>query len=620
MLEFQISGILSAMTLTLRGGDTYSLAARKRTTRSPAFGATALAGAAPLLHDSVMAAGTKSGSFRTALGRRDFRLVLSGLAVSAVGDWMYGVALLAYIFEQTRSATWVAAAAILRLVPYLVLGTIGGLVADRFERRAVMLVCDVVRAVLMFALALLAAMDGPVLLAIVIVLFSASTATPYFPAVAAMTPALVPEDDLAAANSLMSVIDNIALALGPMIGGFLLIAGEPSLAFAFNALTFVASALCVLGVHTRSRGGEENEEGGLRARLVAGFAAIKGSADVAMMLAVLAASAMLYGQESVLLLYVSKDLLGTGADGIAFLFAAIGVGGLLGAWVSNRLAKDPRLGRTLIVSMLLSGAALVGVAFVSVPIASYAFLTLDGAGAVILDVLAVTLLQRVVPGSVMARVFGILIMIAVGGTLVGSAVAPITFSVLGLRPALLIAGGLMPLLALVGLPRFRALNKRSQEAAAKTEQVVELLGRLAIFEGASVASLEALARAATRERAQPGEAVVTEGEPAADFYVVESGELEVASSGERSGPARTVNRLRPGDYFGEIGLLEKIPRTATVRAATACELLRIGGDDFLAAVTAGSGVSRALRGTVLGRLARTHPSYRPQTMSAEGAT
>ncbi|HEX2236409.1 MAG TPA: MFS transporter [Actinomycetota bacterium] len=569
-------------------------------------------------HDASMAELAKGGSFRTALSRRDFRLVLGGLAISAVGDWMYGVALLAYIYDQTRSATWVAAAAILRLVPYLVLGTLGGVIADRFERRAVMLVCDAVRALLMFALALLAAADGPVLLAIVIVLFSASTATPYFPAVAAMTPALVPEDDLVAANSLMSVIDNIALALGPMIGGFLLIAGEAALAFAFNGVTFVASALCVVGVRTRSRGDEESE-GGLRDRLVAGFAAIRDSADVAMMLAVLAASAMLYGQESVLLLYVSKDLLGTGSDGIAFLFAAIGVGGLLGAGVSNRLAKDPKLGRTLIVSMLLSGAALVGVAFVSVPIASYAFVALDGAGAVILDVLAVTLLQRVVASHVMARVFGILIMIGVGGTLIGSAVAPVTLNLFGLRPALLIAGGLMPVLALVGLPRFRALNERSARAAAELARSVELLGRLPIFEGATVASLEGIARAAKTRRAEAGEAVVTQGEPADDFYVVQSGELEVVSSGEASGPQRTVNRLGAGDHFGEIGLLEGIPRTATVQAISECELLAIGGDDFLDAVNGAAGLSGALRAGMVTRLARTHPSYRPRTATVEGA-
>lgn len=570
-------------------------------------------------HDSAMAEATKRGSFRAALGGRDYRLVLGGLAISAVGDWMYGVALLAYIHERTGSSGWVAAAAALRLVPYLVLGTLGGVLADRYERRAVMLWCDAVRAVLMFALAAVAILEGPVVLAIVIVMLSASTATPYFPAVAAITPTLVPEDDLAAANSLMSVIDNIALALGPMIGGLLLLAGEASLTFVFNGVTFVVSALCVLAVKARSRGGEASEGTGLVARVAAGFAAIRGSPDVAMMLAVLTASAMLYGQESVLLLYVSKDLLGTGAEGLGFLFAAIGVGGLIGAGVSNRLARDAQLGRTLILSMLLSGAALVGVALVETPLISYAFVALDGAGAIILDVLAMTLLQRTIASSVMARVFGILMMVAIGGTLIGSLIAPVTLGIFGLRPALLIAGGVMPLLALIGLPRLRALNQRSRAAAAQLRPAVELLGRLGIFEGASVASLEAIARSAAPERVEPGAEVVREGEPAEDFYVVKSGSLDVVSGGEHGTAARAVNRLEAGDYFGEIGLLEGIPRTATVQAVTECDLLRIGGDDFLEAVTGGAGLSGALRGSMVSRLARTHPSYRPKSASAEGA-
>jgi CRP-like cAMP-binding protein len=104
--------------------------------------------------------------------------------------------------------------------------------------------------------------------------------------------------------------------------------------------------------------------------------------------------------------------------------------------------------------------------------------------------------------------------------------------------------------------------------------------------------------------------VVTEGEQADAFYVVRSGSLAVLSAGERGGEPARVNTLGPGDYFGEIGLLERIPRTATVRAESDAAVWRLAGDDFLGILNQVPSTSGTLLDGVVGRLARTHPSHR----------
>jgi predicted MFS family arabinose efflux permease len=176
--------------------------------------------------------------------------------------------------------------------------------ADHYERRAVMIASDLVRAATMFALAL-AAMSGSVGIALATLGLSVIAVTPYPPALSAMIPSLVPEDDLAAANSAMSVIENVALALGPALGGVLLLVGSLATAFMLNGVTFLNPALLLLLVRARSKASEESRDESFISRLTAGFKAIAHSADVAMLMAAIFAATILYGLESVLLVVVS---------------------------------------------------------------------------------------------------------------------------------------------------------------------------------------------------------------------------------------------------------------------------------------------------------------------------
>src|SRR4051812_50223279 len=97
---------------------------------------------------------------RAALRSRPFRRLLTALAVSQAGDWLYNVALLAFVYERTDSPAWVAATTAVRVVPVVLLGPLGGVLADRYDRRRVMVGSDTVRALCMLGLAR-GALAGP---------------------------------------------------------------------------------------------------------------------------------------------------------------------------------------------------------------------------------------------------------------------------------------------------------------------------------------------------------------------------------------------------------------------------------------------------------------------------
>ena len=189
-----------------------------------------------------------SGTIRSALRYPDFRWLLSALAVSQIGDWLYNLALVVLVYDRTHSALWAGVTTAARVVPVVVLGPLGGVLADRFDRRRIMIMCDLARMGLMVLLAAVAAFQLPIVLAPVIAAAATAAAAPYIPCVAAVTPHVVEDADLPGANAARSAVTGAGIVLGPALGGVLLLLGSPASAFALNALTFGLSALAVLAI------------------------------------------------------------------------------------------------------------------------------------------------------------------------------------------------------------------------------------------------------------------------------------------------------------------------------------------------------------------------------------
>ena len=555
---------------------------------------------------------------RVALAPGDFRRLAVALTVSQAGDWLYNVGLLVYIFERTHSPTWVAAGTIVRLLPIVLLAPLGGALADRYDRRKVMISSDLARAASMFALAVVASTSVTPALALALAFLSTLAGTPYRPAVAKTTPAVVPEKDLASANAAISAIANIAIIVGPAIGGLLLAVGPPSVGFAVNGVSFILGAAVVARI--ASLGQEKSpavSSGGMKAQLVEGGRALGASGAIFIIAFVLAAE-FVYGEMTVLLVLASERKLGTGAEGYGYLLAALGLGGVLIVGITGRLADRPRPGPPLAIGVIAACVPLSAIAFVAYPLLAFAIMVVAGGGAIITDVLSVTLLQRALSQDVLGRVFGIYDSLDVGSILAGALVAPILVSLFGLDTALIIAGAVVPVLPLLGLPAIRRLEGVAARRQAELAPTVDVLSRSGIFEDAPRASLELLAGRATTLDVAPGTVVIKQGEPALHLFVVISGHLDVEFAADPGVEPVTVNTLTDGDYFGEIGLLRHIPRTATVRAVTACKLLRIDGEDFLEVINQAPSMSGTLVRGISGRLARTHPSDQASTESGGG--
>ncbi|WP_369251692.1 MFS transporter [Geodermatophilus amargosae] len=543
---------------------------------------------------------------RSVLRRRDFRLYLLSFTTSQLGDFLYLVALVAYVFDRTGSATWVAAATLSRFVPYTLLSPLAGIVADRFERHRVMAVSDAVQLSAMVALTIAAAVSGPALLVVVLSGASASAATLYQASASALVTALVPEDELASANSLVSTVSEVAFVTGPAAGGLLLLLGDPAVAFGINAATFAVSAVLLLAIRSRSArrgGGDDGDRAGVLVQLREGAAALFGDRLVLVLVTCLVAGSVVYGVELVVLVLVSDELLGTGTGGLGWLLAASGVGGVLGATLSARLARSGRPRAVIGVLVLLTGIPLATLAVLRAPPLAYAVLVVEGIAIVALDVLVETAMQRSVPGDVLGRVSGLVLSLTAVGTAAGTFLAPVLVSLLGL-PGTLAIGGLVPVVlaaaSLLFVGDLDAAAARGRRALAPRVAVLE---GLRLLDGAGQAALERLAATVEEERAPAGTAVLRQGDPADDLLVLVEGAL-VVHHDDGTGPRR-VNEMVAPDYLGEIGLVERVPRTATVTAQTDALLWRIPGALFLDAVGRGPALSPSLATGISTRLART---------------
>ncbi len=556
------------------------------------------------------------GGYRSALAQPDLRRLLGGLTVSLTGTWAYNVALLAFVFQRTHSLGWVSAAGLVRFIPALLLSPYGGVIAERTERIRLMIGSDLCCAVWQAGAAAVAAAGGPVVAVLGLAALTSATSVVYSPAVAATIPSVVSEDDLVAANALNDTIDNLVVVAGPAIGAVLLLTGSPAVAFAVNAASFLLSALIVSRIRIRTEAVDVTEGGsrGVLQQLAVGVRTIVSLPAARILVAYSALVSFVYGTDTVVFVDVSARRLGTGTHGFGYLLAGLGIGGIAMAAGMDRLARIPRL-----APVIVGGAAgyCLPTALLTVihsPELAFVLQIVRGGSTLIVDVLAITALQRAVQGEQLARVFGIFFAFVLGAISLGTLIAPALISLVGLNGALLTLAFVPTALGLAGFPALVSIDRRTAARAAELAPRVAVLEQLEMFASASRTTLERLAAAAVEVSFSAGTGIVREGETADALYVLTQGEVEVTARGESGGPERPIRTMAAPSYFGEIGVLRRIPRTATVTARTDCRCDRIDGEALLEALTTAP-ASTSLMENARTRLG-VHPPFAGLTTTA----
>jgi MFS family permease len=542
-------------------------------------------------------------AYREVLGIRDARSLISASAASQLGDWLYNAALLGYVYSATGSATWVAAATIARLLPYVLLGPVGGVVADRFDRRSVLLVGDVSRCLIMVLLATTVASDGPVALVIAFTALASAAGTAERPAAMALLPRLVGESKLGPANALLHTVQDLGVVVGPALGAVLLAVAPDSVAFLVNGLTFAVSAVFIATMRRGAKLTGTHRAEGVREQLSSGLRTVRATPFVMPLMLVVAMAEMTYGAQAVQLVLYAQHSLDLGASGYGYLLAATGVGGLLSAVFNGRLATSTAV--TAIV--VTSGAVYCATQLVFPATESLAFAlaiaVVGGAGFVACEVVAETALARIVPTAILGRIMGVFDATSVAAMVAGAALAPVLISATSLNTSLAILGAATVLATLLCTTGLRGLDDVSRQRADVLASRVAALENLPIIAGAPRAVLEQLASASHMCPLPPGVDIVVEGAPAHAFYAIIEGHVVIHRGGEQ------VVRLGPGESFGERGLLDNAPRNATVTTEGDAIVLRLDGAVLLDALQSAP--------TVLSAVDRSNAPARPTDVEGD---
>jgi MFS family permease len=518
------------------------------------------------------------------------KLQLAGVG-STLAVWANSIAIAVYAYNADGAkavgivlfARWGSAAV---FAPWL------ALLADRISRRRVMLSVDTSRATLVAGMALIAVTDGPSLVVYALAVLVSIISTAFNPAEAALLPTLATTpEELTASNLALNTISSVGMFAGPAIGGVFLAFAGPWLVFVLTAASYLWSAICVFGL-PHDTPPDAAEGSAIGAEFLAGFRAIGEDRHLQVVMGLIGAQMLVAGALEVIIVVDALRVLDAGNSGVGWLNTALGIGGLVGGLVGVALAARKRLAGDFRVGLALFGGTLALLAVSSNFVVALLLFGVMGTGSTLVDVTGTTLLQRSAPPHVVGRVFGVLQSLMLATVATGALVTPLLVSLLGPKGTFVVAGAVLPALAVL---TWRAINSIDRNAQVATE-ALDLLRAIPIFAPLPPAVVERLASIAEEVRVLPGVAVCTQGDPGDRFYAIAAGSAEVSADGEER------PRLGPGDFFGEIALLRDVPRTATVTAVEPLRLYALERDDFIAAVTGHAPSREAAESIVSARL------------------
>jgi predicted MFS family arabinose efflux permease len=378
-----------------------------------------------------------SGAFPLLRRHRDLRLFLFGRFLSSISISMLTVATGWIVYDRTRSAMALGMAGLFQFLPAFLLGLPGGAVADRVDRRRLMVLALVADAVAALLLALAAASPGiPVALLIAPVVLVGAARAFLAPAMQSIVPRLVPDEDLPSAFALNGSVFQTATICGPALGGFLLLAG-PSVPFEVAAMGLILSVVSLGLMRTSLL--PPPPTGSRWEGVLDGWHFIR-ARPIVMGAISLDLFAVLLGGATALLPAVARDILHCGPQGLGLLRSASAVGAALtGLWLSRHPPRT-RCGPLILGSVAAYGLCTAGFALSHSLALSVALLAAMGALDMVSVVIRSTLVQRQTPDSMRGRVSAVNMLFIGASNELGEFESGTTAAWMGVVPAILFGG------------------------------------------------------------------------------------------------------------------------------------------------------------------------------------
>jgi MFS transporter, DHA1 family, staphyloferrin A biosynthesis exporter len=401
----------------------------------------------------------------SALANRDFRVFWTGFLVSMTGNWMQLFALGWLVVELAvragtpeRAPLYLGLVGFARLIPSLAVSLVAGAVADRVDRRTVLIVEESCALVIALVLAVLTVTDA-ITIGWVIGLSAAGAVTGTFENLtrSAIVPGLLEPERLVSGVTMNSAAVNLAVLLGPLLGGVLIgTLGIGGLLF-LNAATFLASLLSLALIPAQRIDQEPGRREGMAGAIRTGLAYVRETPFVRWQLFLLAAVTLLGSPLSQLLPAWVNDR-HMGAVELSWLLAAEGAGGLLATLVAPLLGSRRGYGLVFVATSLGAGVTMIFFGMQRRALTAFALIVLVGLLMVVAHTLCMMIAQLTTPDHLRGRVISVQALIVNAGIPAGTLVLGAWGSVVGVGAAVSAAGVLLTVASLVVLLRAPTLR------------------------------------------------------------------------------------------------------------------------------------------------------------------
>ena len=333
-----------------------------------------------------------------------FRLLFFATLGSSLGTLLATVALVIDVKDRTNSGPWVAALMFVEFLPAVAVGLFFGPLLDRLPRRGVMIVSDLVRCAVFCTLPFASSAGQIVALAAI-----AGFTTGFFrPAVYAGLPNLVAEDELARANSLLQTSENLSWTLAPVLGGALVAATSPDVAYWVNAASFLLSALLLYRIPATKLQGALAVSHGFVRDLAAGFGRVVRTPALRTVLIVWTIALAAIAASNTAQIFLAKDTFSGGDLGYGLIFGSIGLGLAIGSFGAGTWVERRSVGSVYAASILLQGIGIGAAGVMPNVWAALPCFVLSGIGNGVAIVCNSLLVQRGTTDEVRGRVFTVI--------------------------------------------------------------------------------------------------------------------------------------------------------------------------------------------------------------------